>query len=397
MSGATSPELSATPRSASPVAGHHFRMTHDRGFMRVALDQAKAALAAGEVPVGAVVVKDGQVIAVGHNAPIASHDPSAHAEMVAIRAAARALGNYRLDGCELFVTLEPCAMCAGAMLHARLARVVYGARDPKTGAAGSALDLFANTHINHHTRVEAGVLADECAATLQAFFVQRRKARALQAQPLSEDALRTPASAFAGLKEYPFVSRYLEVGPAPPGWRMHYLDEGAANAAAAVLCVHDLPGWSYRFRHLIPALSNRGVRVIAPDLIGFGMSDKPKKDAVHTPALHLDSLERLVDVLQLSELLVLGEGASVGLARMLAHRRPHVVVQTRYLPSTPHAMAERLPYPDKGYQAAVRAAPGLLAQLASELAALPASADTVAWQGPADALSDPWLGTRLHP
>jgi len=142
--------------------------------MQLALAQAALAGAAGEVPVGAVVVRDGVVIACGHNAPIANHDPSAHAEMQALRAAARVLGNYRLPECELFVTLEPCAMCAGAMLHARLKRVVFGASDPKTGAAGSVIDLFAQAKLNHQTAVQGGVLAPSCAAVLQDFFKQRR-------------------------------------------------------------------------------------------------------------------------------------------------------------------------------------------------------------------------------
>ena len=142
--------------------------------MQLALAQAALAGAAGEVPVGAVVIRDGVVIACGHNAPIANHDPSAHAEMQALRAAARVLGNYRLPECELFVTLEPCAMCAGAMLHARLKRVVFGASDPKTGAAGSVIDLFAQAKLNHQTAVQGGVLAPSCAAVLQDFFKQRR-------------------------------------------------------------------------------------------------------------------------------------------------------------------------------------------------------------------------------
>lgn len=142
--------------------------------MQLALAQAALAGAAGEVPVGAVVIRDGVVIACGHNAPIANHDPSAHAEMQALRAAARFLGNYRLPECELFVTLEPCAMCAGAMLHARLKRVVFGASDPKTGAAGSVVDLFAQARLNHQTAVQGGVLAQSCAAVLQDFFKQRR-------------------------------------------------------------------------------------------------------------------------------------------------------------------------------------------------------------------------------
>ena len=167
--------------------------------MGLAIAQAREAAAAGEVPVGAVVVKDGQWIASGRNAPIAGHDPTAHAEIVALREAARVLGNYRLDGCTLYVTLEPCAMCSGAMLHARLARVVYGAADPRTGAAGSVLNLFEHARLNHQTQVTGGVLATACGQLLQDFFRPRR----LNPDPVREDALRTPDAAFADLPGYP--------------------------------------------------------------------------------------------------------------------------------------------------------------------------------------------------
>lgn len=146
--------------------------------MRQALEQAQHAWDLGEVPVGAVVVKDGVVIARGYNQPIGSHDPTAHAEIVALRAAAEALGNYRLPGCELYVTLEPCVMCSGAMMHARLAKVVYGAADPKTGACGSVLNLFEQEELNHHTEIAGGVLADDCGAMLKRFFAARRAAAA---------------------------------------------------------------------------------------------------------------------------------------------------------------------------------------------------------------------------
>jgi len=149
----------------------------DERFMREALALAREAASLGEVPVGALVVKGGEVIGRGFNAPIVRHDPSAHAEMQALREAALSVGNYRLPGCELYVTLEPCAMCSGAIFHARIARVVYGAADPKTGAAGSALDLFAEKRINHHTTVQGGVLGDECGTLLSTFFAERREAK----------------------------------------------------------------------------------------------------------------------------------------------------------------------------------------------------------------------------
>ena len=146
----------------------------DDDYMRCALELASQSQAAGEVPVGAVVVKDGEIVGRGFNAPISRHDPSAHAEMMALRDAAQRLGNYRLVGCELFVTLEPCLMCAGTIMHARIARVVYGANDPKTGACGSVLDAFAERRLNHHTEVTGGVLAEECGAMLSNFFAMRR-------------------------------------------------------------------------------------------------------------------------------------------------------------------------------------------------------------------------------
>ncbi len=147
--------------------------------MRIALDQAQNALLIGEVPVGAVIVRDApggrQVVATGYNRPITEHDPTAHAEIVALRHAAQLLGNYRLPDCEIYVTLEPCAMCAMALLHARMKRVVFGAFDPKTGAAGSVLDLFAQPQLNHHTSLLGGVLAESSARLLQNFFADRRR------------------------------------------------------------------------------------------------------------------------------------------------------------------------------------------------------------------------------
>lgn len=153
----------------------------DSIYMRQAISQAHNAWALGEVPVGALVVKDGVVIATGFNQPIGTHDPTAHAEIMALRAAASILGNYRLPGCELYVTLEPCAMCAGAMMHARLARVVFGASDPKTGTCGSIVNLFEQEKLNHHTELVGGVLADECGKLLKEFFADRRLAQQKEA------------------------------------------------------------------------------------------------------------------------------------------------------------------------------------------------------------------------
>ncbi len=148
----------------------------DEIWMTFALEQARLAEQQGEVPVGAVVVKDGEIVGRGFNRPIGSHDPSAHAEMEALRDASQRLGNYRLTDCDLYVTLEPCAMCSGAIFHARIRHVVFGAPDPKTGVAGSVMNLYESTELNHHADVRGGVLANESAALLQSFFAARRKA-----------------------------------------------------------------------------------------------------------------------------------------------------------------------------------------------------------------------------
>ncbi len=154
----------------------------DQTFMLAALQQAQNAQLVGEVPVGAVVVRDGQIVGSGFNQPIGSHDPTSHAEIIALRQAAQGSGNYRLPDCDLYVSLEPCAMCVGAMLHARLRRVVFGAYDRKTGAGGSVLNLIAEEALNHHTEAVGGVMAAESVTLLRAFFEERRAKRAMAAE-----------------------------------------------------------------------------------------------------------------------------------------------------------------------------------------------------------------------
>ena len=328
--------------------------------MQLALAQAHLAAAAGEVPVGAVVVRHGQVIATGRNAPIEGHDPTAHAEIAALRAAAQLLGNYRLDDCTLYVTLEPCAMCSGAMLHARLAGVVFGAPEPKTGAAGSVINLFAQPLLNHHTALQGGVLADECAAVLQQFFKQRRHAQRLAASashPLRDDALRTPESAFDALPDSPWPPHYISDLPALAGLRMHYLDEsgtaGHQHGGLTFLCLHGPTGWSYNFRHLMPTWLAAGHRVVVPDLVGFGKSDKPKKDSFHRLDWHRDTLLQLVHALDLRQvvLVLCDEGDPLGLSLLTAAPERF----NGLLIVGPADGAEQAPFPDRGHRAALRA------------------------------------------
>ena len=292
----------------------------DSAWMDLALAQAQLAQVHGEVPVGAVVVQDGRVLGVGYNRPVRSHDPTAHAEIVALRAAAAACGNYRLDGCTLYVTLEPCAMCVGAMLHARLARVVFGAPDAKTGAAGSVLNLFADSRLNHQTRVDGGILAGACGATMQKFFQAKRQEHRMHISPLRDDALRTPDSCFDGLPDYPWQPHYLSDLPALDGLRLHYLDEGPRDAPRTWLCLHGNPAWSYLYRKMIPLLLAAGDRVVAPDMPGFGKSDKPKRLQSHTFTWHRQVLLELVERLDLNQLVLVVQdwGGLLGLTLPMA-------------------------------------------------------------------------------
>jgi len=294
----------------------------DAFYMEMALEQARAAALSGEVPVGAVVVYQKKVIASAGNALVRSHDPTGHAEIIALRAAARVLGNYRLNECELFVTLEPCAMCSGAILNARIKRLVYGTAEPKTGAAGSVIDLFANAQLNHQTELVGDVLGETSRELIQEFFHQRRAHKrqlALANHPLRDDALRTPDVAFKDLPNYPWIPRYLSDLPALNNLRLHYLDEQLAASCNVVsctfttyLCLHEIPGWSYDYRILIASLLKSGHRIIAPDLIGCGRSDKPKKPDFHTFNQHRQVLIELVEKLDLRNIvLVFPQGQSL--------------------------------------------------------------------------------------
>jgi tRNA(adenine34) deaminase len=375
-------------------------VSRDERFMREALAQAQLALAAGEVPVGAVVVHGDTIVGRGHNAPVSAHDPTAHAEIRAVRQAAQSLGNYRLDGCELYVTLEPCAMCSGAMLHARLARVVYAAADTKTGAAGSVMDLFAQSRLNHQTTVTAGVLAAECASLLTTFFRERRQEARMNAQPLRDDAVRTPEERFRDLPDYPWAPHWINDLPALAGLRMHYLDEGPGEAPITWLCLHGNPGWSYLYRRMVPVFLQAGGRVVAPDLVGFGKSDKPKREASHTFEWHRQVLLEFIERLDLRNVVLVVQdwGGLLGLTlpiedaeryrgllvmnttlgtgdaplspgflawREMCAKNPNFDVARLFARGNPHmrpdeCAAYNAPFPDAGHRAALRAFPAMV-------------------------------------
>lgn len=329
----------------------------DAHWMRLALAEAQSAAAAGEVPVGAVVVKDGRLIGRGHNAPIDHMDPTAHAETVALRAAARRLGNYRLDGCELFVTLEPCAMCSGAMLHARLKRVVFGAADPKTGAAGSVVNLFALPQLNHQTKVTGGILAEECGAPLQSFF----KAKRHNPFPLREDALRTSDARFASLADRLLAPHYVNDLPSLSGLRLHFLDEGPRDARESWLCLHGPDDWSWRYRERLQELAAAGRRAIAPDLPGFGRSDKPKRETVHGWSWYAAVLLELLQRQELRHIVILAPTPMTHLVNALMLAAPERITRAEIDPDHPlERAALEAPYPDKGHRAGPRALASLL-------------------------------------
>ncbi len=403
---------------------------NDAHFMGLALQQAHIASTEGEVPVGAVVVCNGEVVAQAHNAPIGLHDPSAHAEILALRAAAETLGNYRLDDCTLYVTLEPCAMCAGALLNARLKRVVWGAPEPKTGAAGSVVNLFEFPQLNHHTASHGGVMAEEASALLQDFFKTQRQHHKQDAARtrLREDALRTPEQRFENLPDYPWTAQYISDLPSLHGLRMHYLDEGPTDASVTWLCLHGNPGWSYLYRKMLPIFLKAGHRVVAPDLPGFGKSDKPKKDSAHQFDWHRQVLLEFIEALDLQRvhLVVQDWGGLLGLTLPMAAPQRYqgllvmnTTLATAEKPLSPGFLAWRqmcadkplfdvgrllgrgnpqmsdeecaaynAPFPDAGHRAALRAFPAMVPEFEdSEGAAVSRQAEAF-WQ-------QQWTGKSL--
>ena len=346
--------------SVNPPHGTPTGVLNDAQAMQLALAQARLAADAGEVPVGAVVLHQGAVIAAAHNAPIAKHDPSAHAEILALRAAAAHLGNYRLDNCELFVTLEPCAMCAGAMLHARLKRLVFGATDPKTGAAGSVINLFGYAQLNHHTMVLGGELAQESSNLLQDFFRLQRQLKARSVSPLRQDALRTPLSRFESLPPLPGRACGVDDLPTLQGLRLHYVVGGPEEAPQTLLCLHGSGQWSQVWLHAMQAQVAQGQRVLALDLIGFGKSDKPKKATMYTLTWHAQVVAELLERLDLFNVaLAVPEGNDMviqtlaELTMALASPRISQLVRIKTDPISPQALVA--PYLDKGYGAVLRA------------------------------------------
>ncbi|RYF49740.1 MAG: tRNA adenosine(34) deaminase TadA [Cytophagaceae bacterium] len=252
--------------------------------------------------------------------------------------------------------MEPCAMCAGTMLHARLARVVYGARDPKTGAAGSVVDLFSLQQLNHQTRVKGDVLFDVCARVIRAFFHQRRQQGKVASRPLRDNALRTPEERFSHLPHRGLQSAWSMSAPIQQGWQMHWIDTSANGSEVPVLCLHGPGQWGYFFRHVTDI---KKVRWIIPDLIGFGRSDKPKRESVHNWEWHNDVLLQWLTSLQTGPVWLAYAESAAPLVDLLRMKSLGLIGQRVFpMPDehTGHASeAWQAPFPDRGHEAALRA------------------------------------------
>ncbi len=319
---------------------HAYKPKYERDlhWMKLALEQAASAANMQEVPVGAVVIAadNKTVLGQAHNRTISNHDPSAHAEILAIRQAAQTLQNYRLEGCTVYITIEPCAMCSAAMINARVARVVYAVADSKTGAAGSVLNLFEQKQLNHHTEItqlqsyqlpaEVKKIKQECLQQLQYFFNQRRSDKYKKSQqpkyaPLRDDAVRTDERNFnsvptiVALREYSKWCLINDGNKAP--WRMHYWDTNTkASSNSVVILLHGYSSYSLLWAKVLPQLKEQGWRVLTPDFLGFGQSDKPKKTAQHSLDWHTYILKewlQTIDITNAANITVVACDSSVQL------------------------------------------------------------------------------------
>lgn len=346
----------------------------DRAYMRLALKSAHQAALQGEVPVGAVLVHVPshtvvgakvihEVIGCAHNQPITLHDPTAHAEVLALRQGAQRLSNYRLDECELYVTLEPCAMCAQAIMHARLRRVIFGALEPKTGAAGSVLNLFSYPELNHHTEVLSGLLAEESQAILQHFFAERRRLAKESNEPLPDTALRTPDERFTDVwklwPEYQAGSTYEQSLPELQGLRLHSLDLGRHDSSSVWVGLHGYDAWWPQLRSWAHSKLVHDCRVLLPDLIGFGMSDKPKKVSWHDLHKHVTYLISWLKQKDVKKCWIHYNKQQRKLAERLKSEAPDLIMgisalDNKLLDPLPEQI-QHAPYPDTGHEAAPKA------------------------------------------
>lgn len=296
--------------------------------MALAMEQARLAEQCGEIPVGAVVVKDGAVIGAGHNRTLTDRDPTAHAEVVAIRLASKAIGNHRLVGCSLYITLEPCAMCMGAVLQSRIEQVYFGAFDPKTGACGSVLNLAEFRQLNPHCRVHGGLSQEACSRQLTHFFQNRRLLKRATSKPLREDALRL----FDGQLDIwmgdckplnwddLLSAKGLRVG----GWSSPGLEQ---NRHTLLLCIHGATSWSYIYRDLLLAELPLGTAAWAIDLPGHGVSDKTKLGAELDPAFQFAVLDEILGSCPFRSVHILAHGSGCQFAYDLAQSRKDLVHQ----------------------------------------------------------------------
>ncbi|MDT8991645.1 tRNA adenosine(34) deaminase TadA [Curvibacter sp. APW13] len=307
-------------------------MVDHSGYMARALELAHQAAAVGEVPVGAVVVDStGTIVGEGHNRTISESDPTAHAEVVALRAAAKMQGNYRLNDCTLYVTLEPCPMCMGAIFHSRIRALFFGATDPKGGACGSVVGLDTDKRLNPHCVVHGGVLADACSDVLRSYFRDLRVHHAFQRRRVREDALRMPSDSL--LAKYVPGAEGLVVDDlsSAQGLRVHVWAKGQRTdsepPARLLLCLHSIGQWAWQFADLLREDLPADVMLMCVDLPGHGQSDKSKSGWEFDQSYQLNVLGEILDRFATSPVVLLACRSACSLAMELAHRRAESVLQ----------------------------------------------------------------------
>lgn len=294
-------------------------------FMQLALEQAQIGETVGEIPVGAVLTLGGTVVAVGYNQTVSKCDPTAHAEIIAIRKAAEILGNYRLTQCALYVTLEPCAMCMGAILHSRISKLYFGAVDPKTGACGSVLNIPGEPRINHHCEAHGGILQMQCAQHLTAYFQRLRDDKRRNFHVfLREDALRMDPRTLAPLipraESLPIDDLSASEGLRVQTWRSPHSSQ---SPECLVLCLHGATSWSYLYRDLFSAEIPADVAVWAIDLPGYGGSDKTKKgQELRDSAFQIRILTELLQRVTAQRIHIVAQDIGCGLGMRLAAAIP---------------------------------------------------------------------------
>jgi tRNA(Arg) A34 adenosine deaminase TadA len=332
----------------------------DAAMMRLALDEAKQASVCGEVPVGAVILCNGIVVAKSSNSVIQNCDPTSHAELLAIRRACHSLQRSRLNDCTLYVTLEPCTMCSGAIFGAQMARVIYAAAEPKTGASGSVINVYSNRHVNHHTQIHGGLLQEESVELLQEFFVNIRKKqqenRSTSQQKLRPDMIRSDSKNGMIFLPDGMQSHYKNDWPSAPGVRLHWLSGGFVGAVIPpFLLLHPIPLWSAWFTPYIESIFDQAL-IYALDRLGCGFSDKPKKFSIEWVSLEQQLLMDWIESLPISLFRLVASKKDQSTVTYVLEKYSHQCLEVLWLEDViskknTHYEWLQAPFPNEGHAA----------------------------------------------